>query len=228
MRILLAEDSALLREALTALLERIGHEIVASVSRADDLVSQYKADPHAADLVLTDVRMPPGDGDDGLAAALRIRVLNPTQPIVVLSQYVADAYARELLSLPEGAIGYLLKDRVSRARDFAVAIERVAKGDTVLDPEVVQHLIRPRDEGPLASLTAREREVLALMADGRSNAEIAQTLVVSDATVGKHVSSVFAKLGFSPADENRRVRSVLTYLHSFDASTRSGAGGTPP
>jgi len=213
MRILLAEDSALLREALVALLERLGHEVVGAVDSADDLMSRYQAfESNAPDLVLTDVRMPPGHGDDGLAASLRIRSLAPTQPIVVLSQYVAETYARELLSLPAGAIGYLLKDRVSRARDFNASLERVAAGGTVIDPEVVQSLLRPRDDGPLSCLTAREHEVLTLMADGQSNAAIARILVVSDPTVGKHVANIFAKLGFRPADDNRRVKAVLTYL----------------
>jgi len=167
--------------------------------------------------------MPPGHGDDGLEAALRIRALVPTQPIMMLSQYVADAYARDLLSLPGGGIGYLLKDRVSRARDFAAALDRVGSGGTVIDPDVVQQLLRARDDGPLASLTVREREVLALMADGQSNSDIAKSLVVTDATVGKHVANVFSKLGFSPADDNRRVKAVLTYVQ------RAGDGptGTP-
>ena len=158
--------------------------------------------------------MPPGDRDDGLAAALRIRGRNPGQPVLVLSQYIADTYARELLTLPEGAVGYLLKDRVNRVRDFDRSLERVRSGGTVIDPEVVQHLLRPRREGPLTRLTPREREVLALMADGLSNAEIAGRLVLSDAAVSKHVGNVFRGLDLTPVDENRRVKAVLAYLQS--------------
>ncbi len=217
MRLLFAEDSALLREALTALLERLGHSIVATTRTAPELLAEYKrlADAGAPpDLVLTDVRMPPGNSDDGLRAALDIRAVHPAQPIMVLSQYIADTYARELLSLPEGAIGYLLKDRVNRVRDFAAALETVASGGTVIDPDVVQHLLGGSRPGPLDSLTAREREVLALMADGRSNAEIAAALVLTDAAVSKHIGNIFAKLGLGPVEDNRRVRAVLTYLQA--------------
>lgn len=217
MRLLLAEDSALLREALTALLERLGHTIAATAQTAPELLSTFE---HLAgvneppDLVLTDVRMPPGNSDDGLGAALDIRAAHPTQPIMVLSQYIADTYARELLALPEGAIGYLLKDRVNRVRDFAAALETVASGGTVIDPDVVQHLLGGSRPGPLDSLTTREREVLALMADGQSNAAIASTLTLSDAAVSKHIGNIFSKLGLSPVEDNRRVRAVLTYLQA--------------
>lgn len=217
MRLLLAEDSALLREALTALLERLGHTIAATAQTAPELLATFE---HLAganeppDLVLTDVRMPPGNSDDGLGAALDIRAAHPTQPIMVLSQYIADTYARELLTLPEGAIGYLLKDRVNRVRDFAAALETVASGGTVIDPDVVQHLLGGSRPGPLDSLTTREREVLALMADGQSNAAIASTLTLSDAAVSKHIGNIFSKLGLSPVEDNRRVRAVLTYLQA--------------
>lgn len=217
MRLLLAEDSTLLREALTALLERLGHTIAATAQTASELLATFE---HLAgvneppDLVLTDVRMPPGNSDDGLGAALDIRAAHPTQPIMVLSQYIADTYARELLTLPEGAIGYLLKDRVNRVRDFAAALETVASGGTVIDPEVVQHLLGGSRPGPLDSLTTREREVLALMADGQSNAAIASTLTLSDAAVSKHIGNIFSKLGLSPVEDNRRVRAVLTYLQA--------------
>lgn len=217
MRILFAEDSGLLREALVALLERLGHRIVATAASATELLDAYlslERDECPPELVLTDVRMPPGDRDDGLAAALRIRGRNPGQPVLVLSQYIADTYARELLTLPEGAVGYLLKDRVNRVRDFDRSLERVRSGGTVIDPEVVQHLLRPRREGPLTRLTPREREVLALMADGLSNAEIAGRLVLSDAAVSKHVGNVFRGLDLTPVDENRRVKAVLAYLQS--------------
>ena len=164
--------------------------------------------------MLTDVRMPPDNRDDGLRAALDIRAVHPTQPVMVLSQYIADTYARELLTLPEGAVGYLLKDRVNRVRDFAAALESVASGGTVIDPDVVQHLLGGSRPGPLDNLTAREREVLALMADGQSNADIAGALTLTDAAVSKHIGNIFAKLGLSPVEDNRRVRAVLTYLQS--------------
>lgn len=217
MRLLLAEDSALLREALTALLERLGHAIAATAQTAPQLLDAFGKLTDAGeppDLVLTDVRMPPGNSDDGLRAALEIRTLRPTQPVMVLSQYIADTYARELLTLPEGAIGYLLKDRVNRIRDFATALETVASGGTVIDPDVVQHLLRGSRPGPLDNLTTREREVLALMADGRSNADIAGILTLTDAAVSKHIGNIFAKLGLGPIEENRRVRAVLTYLQA--------------
>lgn len=217
MRLLLAEDSALLREALTALLERLGHTIAATAQTAPELLAAFE---HLAganeppDLVLTDVRMPPRDGDDGLRAALDIRATHPTQPIMVLSQYIADTCARELLTLPEGAIGHLLKDRVNRVRDFAAALETVAAGGTVIDPDVVQHLLSGSRPGPLASLTTREREVLGLMADGQSNTDIANALTLTDAAVSKHIGNIFAKLGRSLVEDNRRVRAVLTYLQA--------------
>lgn len=217
MRLLFAEDSALLREALTALLERLGHTIAATAQSAPELLSAFRRLIDAGeppDLVLTDVRMPPDNRDDGLRAALDIRAVHPTQPVMVLSQYIADTYARELLTLPEGAVGYLLKDRVNRVRDFAAALESVASGGTVIDPDVVQHLLGGSRPGPLDNLTAREREVLALMADGQSNADIAGALTLTDAAVSKHIGNIFAKLGLSPVEDNRRVRAVLTYLQS--------------
>ena len=220
MRLLLAEDSALLREALTALLERLGHTIVATAETAPELLTAFRRLTDAGappDLVLTDVRMPPGNSDDGLLAALDIRAAHPGQPVMVLSQYIADTYARELLTVPGGATGYLLKDRVNRVRDFATALETVAAGGTVIDPDVVQHLLAGSRPGPLDRLTAREREVLALMADGRSNAEIAKDLTLTDAAVSKHIGNVFAKLDLGPIEENRRVRAVLTYLQNARA-----------
>ncbi len=215
MRLLLAEDSALLREALTALLERLGHAIVDTAQSAPELLGAFRrltaiGDP--PDLVVTDVRMPPDDSDDGLRAALEIRALRPVQPIMVLSQYIADTYARELLTLPDGGVGYLLKDRVSRVRDFAAALETVAGGGTVIDPDVVQHLLGATRPGPLDTLTVREREVLGLMADGQSNSDIAGSLTLTDAAVSKHIGNIFTKLGLGPVEENRRVRAVLTYL----------------
>lgn len=215
MRLLLAEDSTLLREALMALLERLGHTVVATAESAPELLVRFAhlVDAgDAPDLVITDVRMPPGDSDDGLRAALDIRTMHPHQPIMVLSQYIADTYARELLTLPDGAIGYLLKDRVSRVRDFAIALDTVASGGTVIDPDVVQHLLSGSRQGPLDALTGREREVLGLMADGQSNAQIAASLTLTDAAVSKHIGNIFTKLGLGPIEENRRVRAVLTYL----------------
>ncbi|WP_040163838.1 response regulator transcription factor [Microbacterium gorillae] len=220
MRLLFAEDSALLREALTALLERLGHTVAATAGTAPELLEEFSRLDDAGeppDLVLTDVRMPPSNRDDGLRAVLDIRARHPHQPVLVLSQYIADTYARELLTLPEGAIGYLLKDRVNRVRDFAAALDTVAMGGTVIDPDVVQHLLSGARPGPLDGLTPREREVLALMADGRSNANIAAALTLTDAAVSKHIGNIFAKLGLGPIEDNRRVRAVLTYLQASRA-----------
>ncbi|WP_309103383.1 response regulator transcription factor [Microbacterium sp.] len=214
MRILLADDATLLREALTALLDRLGHDVVAAASSATELITAHRALAPPPDLVVTDVRMPPGGADDGLRAALDIRARQPRQPVLVLSQYLADRYARELLTLPEGGVGYLLKERVNRVSDFDTALRAVAAGGTVIDPEVTRHLLRAREPGPLAGLTAREREVLGLMADGASNSEIAGRLFLSVAAVRKHVGNIFAGLGLQPADENRRVRAILVYLQS--------------
>lgn len=214
MRILIAEDSALLREALIALLERLGHTVVGAAETAPQLEEAYARLDSAPDIIITDVRMPPGNKDDGLQAALRIREQHPHQPILVLSQYLADTNARRLLTLPEGAVGYLLKDRINRVRDFAGALQNIASGGTTIDPHVVQHLLSSAHPGPLDTLTPRETEVLILMADGQSNAAIAEKLVLSDPAVGKHVGRIFQKLGLSPVDENRRVKAVLTYLQA--------------
>ncbi|HBX81532.1 MAG: response regulator transcription factor [Propionibacteriaceae bacterium] len=220
MRILIAEDSALLREALTALMERFGHTVVATAATAPELertfigLAQAQRTP---DLIITDVRMPPEGRSDGLLAALSIRAKSPHQPIMVLSQYLADTNARRLLTLPEGAVGYLLKDRISRVRDFMQALQQVASGGTVIDPDVVQHLFRTAGVGPLDALTSREREVLELMAEGHSNAAIASRLVLSDPAVSKHVGNIFLKLGLTPVEENRRVKAVLAYLHASRA-----------
>ena len=217
MRILLAEDSTLLREALTALVERSGHQVVATASTAPRLETAFAGLWEAGqppDLIVTDVRMPPENRSDGLLAALSIRARSPRQPVMVLSQYLADTNARRLLTLPEGAVGYLLKDRINRVRDFVRALETVAAGGTAIDPEVVQHLLRTAGAGPLDDLTPREHEVLALMAEGASNAAIAARLVLSDPAVSKHVGNIFWKLGLSPVEENRRVKAVLTYLQA--------------
>jgi DNA-binding NarL/FixJ family response regulator len=211
LRIILAEDSALLREGLVGILERAGHEVVASATDADELIAAVRADP--PDVVITDVRMPPGHSDEGLRAAAAIREELPALPIVVLSQYVADAYLPALMdSAGIAGIGYLLKDRVGHVRDFLDSLDRVAAGGTVVDPDVVRHLLRRRrDDGPLATLTDREREVLALMAEGLTNGAIAASLVVSEAAVRKHVGNIFAKLPLE-AESDRRVAAVLAYL----------------
>jgi DNA-binding NarL/FixJ family response regulator len=217
MRILIAEDSALLREALTALLERFGHTVAATAGTAPELESVFARLDGAGrppDLIITDVRMPPENKSDGLLAALSIRSQHPHQPVMVLSQYLADTNARKLLTLPEGAVGYLLKDRINRVRDFVRALENVASGGTTIDPDVVQHLLKTAGAGPLDALTPREREVLELMAKGCSNADIAEKLVLSHPAVSKHVGNIFQKLGLTTVDENRRVKAVLTYLQA--------------
>ena len=222
MRIVLAEDEALLREGLVMLLERAGHDVVASVATATELVHVVKrGDPTAPldaplDMVITDVRMPPGRTDDGLRAAVELREVQPATGIMVLSQYVAPAYATRLFepAAPAegvGGLGYLLKDRVARVADFIRSLQVVAAGGVVVDPEVAASLVRG---GPsrFADLTAREVEVLELMAQGLSNQQICRKLFLSSAAVSKHVANVFSKLGMAPGEENRRVRAVLAYL----------------
>jgi len=211
LRIVLAEDAALLREGLAGILERAGHDVVAAVGDADALLAYVDRD--RPDVVITDIRMPPGHSDEGLRAAASIRERHPGIAILVLSAYIADAYVPDLLdSAPGGGIGYLLKDRVGHVRDFLDSLDRVAGGGTVIDPDVVRGLLsRRRDDGPLAALTDREREVLALMAEGRTNGSIADTLVVSEAAVRKHVGNIFAKLAL-PEGQDRRVSAVLAYL----------------
>ncbi|GAA2437122.1 response regulator transcription factor [Streptomyces glaucus] len=213
LRIVLAEDSVLLREGLVGLLGRFGHEVVAAVGDADALRAAVAG--HAPDAVVTDVRMPPGFQDEGLQAAVRLRAERPGLPVLVLSQYVQRAYAAELLDSGDGTgVGYLLKDRVGRVEEFAAALAEVAAGGTVVDPEVVRQLLRRRRD-PLARLTPREREVLALVAEGRSNSAIARALVVSEAAVGKHIGSILAKLDLPPADDtHRRVLAVLAFLRA--------------
>lgn len=203
----------LLREGLTGLLQRCGHEVVAAVGDAEALVAEVRErDP---DIVVTDVRMPPGFQDEGLHAAVRLRAERPALPVLVLSQYVQHRYASDLLDSGDGTgIGYLLKDRVGRIEEFVTALSQVADGGTVVDPEVVRQLLRRRRD-PLERLSPREREVLALMAEGRSNGAIARALVVSEAAVGKHVGGILAKLDLPPADEtHRRVLAVLAFLRA--------------
>jgi DNA-binding NarL/FixJ family response regulator len=211
LRVVLAEDAALLREGLVAILERAGHDVVAAVGDADALLAYVE---HAKpDLVVTDIRMPPDHTDEGLRAAVAVRAAHPDIAIMVLSAYIADAYVADLLdNAPGGGIGYLLKDRVGHVREFLDSLDRVAAGETVVDPEVVRHLLRRRRaDGPLGALTDRERAVLALMAQGRTNGSIARELVVSEAAVRKHVGNILAKLPIDPASD-RRVSAVLAYL----------------
>ena len=213
-RIVIAEDGALLRAGLVGLLERAGHEVVAQAEDAPGLEAAIAACGTLPDIVITDVRMPPDMTDDGLRAAIRIRREHPGLPVMVLSQYVAPAYAAELLdAAAEAGTGYLLKERVGHVGDFLTSLTVVAGGGVVIDPDVVAAMLRSRTSDlRLARLTAREREVLALMADGSSNSQIAAALVVTPAAVAKHVASIFAKLDLGPNEENRRVRAVLAYL----------------
>ncbi|MFD4943115.1 response regulator [Streptomyces sp. NPDC058409] len=211
LRVVLAEDSVLLREGLIGLLTRFGHEVVAAVGDAEALTAAVAE--HCPDIVVTDVRMPPGFQDEGLHAAVGLREKQPALPVLVLSQYVQRTYAADLLDSGDGSgVGYLLKDRVGQIEEFTDALQEVADGGTVVDPEVVRQLLRRRRD-PLERLTAREREVLALVAQGRSNGAIARDLVVSEAAVGKHIGNILAKLDLPPADEtHRRVLAVLTFL----------------
>jgi DNA-binding NarL/FixJ family response regulator len=220
MRVVIADDAVLLREGLVRLLTEQGHDVVAAVGDGTALVEAVVA--HRPDVSIVDVRMPPSHTDEGLRAAVEARRLVPRSPVLVLSQYVEVSYADDLLATVRptaggsatGGIGYLLKDRVADIGEFLDALDRVAAGGTVLDPEVVgQLLVRRRRDDPLRQLTPREREVLGLMAEGRSNTAIARTLVVSDGAVEKHVRNIFTKLQLPPDEEqHRRVLAVLAYL----------------
>lgn len=214
MRIVIAEDSVLLREGLRRLLTDAGCEVVATVGDGPSLVDAVMA--HRPDVSVVDVRMPPSHRDEGLRAAIRARSEVAGSPVLVLSQYVEKQYAAELLADGAGAVGYLLKDRVADVREFIDAVRRVASGGTVMDPEVVaQLLVRNRRDDPMITLTPREREVLTLMAEGRSNTAIAAHLVVSSGAVEKHISNVFSKLRLEPSTtDHRRVLAVLAYLRS--------------
>jgi len=218
MRILIAEDSVLLRAGLTRLLLDAGEDVIASVGDADQLM--IAVERHQPDLAVVDVRMPPTNTDDGLRAALQIRARWPEIGILVCSQYVEERYATELLAgagaSPDGTggLGYLLKDRIADVADFLVAVRRVGEGGTALDPEVVAQLLaRSRQRDPLAALSPRERDVLGRMAEGLSNSAIAETLVVNESTVEKHVTNIFTKLDLPPAEHShRRVLAVLRWL----------------
>jgi DNA-binding NarL/FixJ family response regulator len=213
-RAVLAEDLFLLRDGLARLLVAHDFEIAAAVEDAPALLRALIE--HRPDVAIVDVRLPPSFTDDGLRAALEARRQVPGLPVLVLSQYVEQLYARELLADQEGGVGYLLKDRVFNDDQFVDAIRTVAGGGTVMDPEVISKLLgrRSRDE-PITRLTAREREVLELMAEGRSNSAIAQRLFISEKAVGKHSTSIFAKLDLAPStDDNRRVLAVLAFLNS--------------
>jgi DNA-binding NarL/FixJ family response regulator len=211
-RIVIAEDSVLLRAGLTGLLADAGEEVVSTVDNADDLLTVVER--HQPDLAVVDVRMPPTFTDDGLRAALQIRARWPRVGILVLSQYVEETYASELLADDTAGLGYLLKDRIAEVGEFLAAVRRVGEGGTALDPEVVAQLLaRSRRRDPLDRLSPREREVLGLMAEGRTNTAIADELVVSHGAVEKHISNIFTKLDLPPtAHDHRRVLAVLRWL----------------
>jgi DNA-binding NarL/FixJ family response regulator len=207
----IAEDSVLLRAGLVKLLGAADIEVAAAVSDASELLAAVPA--HNPDLVIADVRMPPTHTDEGIRAALVIRRQWPDVAVLVLSQYVEERYAADLLAANTSSVGYLLKDRVADVGEFVSALRRVAEGGTALDPEVVSQLLLRGRSGPLDRLTPREHEVLRLMAEGRSNAAIAQTLVITDSAVAKHINSIFAKLDLPPDEgDHRRVLAVLRFL----------------
>lgn len=209
MRIVIAEDATLLREGLVRLLITAGHDVVAAVDNGDALVEAVCC--HQPDLSIVDVRMPPTHTDEGIRAAQQLRRRNPAEPILVLSQIVSGRAAADLITTGKGGIGYLLKDRVGEVDEFLGTLETVATGGEVIDPEVVRKLLRSRSG--LDELTSRELEVLALMAEGRTNAAIAAELVITDAAVSKHINRIFAKLGLgADITTHKRVQAVLTYL----------------
>jgi DNA-binding NarL/FixJ family response regulator len=214
MRVVVAEDSVLLREGIARLLSESGFDVVGQAADADDLIRKVGA--HHPDVAVVDIRMPPTNTDDGLQAALQIREDHPDTGVLVLSAYVEDAYAMQLVADSAEGVGYLLKDRVADVDAFVEAVRRVAGGGSALDPHVVSSLLgRAGRDDPLADISRREREVLELMAEGRSNAAIAERLVITERAVEKHVTSIFGKLGLTPAaEDHRRVLAVLTYLRS--------------
>jgi DNA-binding NarL/FixJ family response regulator len=212
LRVLVAEDDVLLREGIVRLLAEGGCEVVAQVGDAEDLLRKGLA--HRPDVVVTDVRMPPRSEDDGLAAAIALRRQRPEVGVLVLSQYYEESLAVELISEQAEGVGYLLKERVGDVAAFLDAVRRVAAGGSALDPEIVSRMLRRRDvDSPLATLTPRERDVLAQMAEGKANQQIADTLVLSQAAIEKHVTAILHKLGIGPTETgNRRVLAVLAYL----------------
>jgi DNA-binding NarL/FixJ family response regulator len=213
-RVVLGEDDALLREGVAGLLTTAGFDVVARAGDADDFLR--KALAHRPDVVVVDVRMPPKREDDGLIAALELRRQRPETAVLVLSQYYEERYAVELIGTHAEGVGYLLKERVGDVETFIDAVRRVAHGGSALDPEVVGRMLgRRASHGPLDELSPRERDVLAAMAEGKSNAGIAEALFVSEAAVEKHVTAIFRKLGITPTSaDHRRVMAVLTYLHN--------------
>jgi DNA-binding NarL/FixJ family response regulator len=212
MRVMIVEDDALLRRGLVLLLETEGIEVLGAVDNGEDFLAAISAD--RPDAVIMDVRLPPTYRDEGLRAAVEARRRHPGLPVLVISSYVEDSYASQLLSGGTGAVGYLLKDRVGKVEDFLDALHRVAAGGTAMDPEVIsQLLVRRKANDPLRTLTAREREVLALMAEGHNNSTIARLCVITETAVSKHIRNIFTKLDLPPDDSgHRRVLAVLTYL----------------
>jgi DNA-binding NarL/FixJ family response regulator len=213
LRVVVGEDQLFVREGVVRVLEESGCEVVGVAGDADDLLR--KARGHKPDVVIADIQMPPCNSDDGLQAAIQIRRELPGTGVLVLSQYLEDRYALELVADDAAGAGYLLKDRVGDSRTFSEAVRRVAAGGSVLDPKVVARMVgRQRRDSPIDDLTPRERDVIALMAEGRSNRGIADALVVTTAAVERHVTSIFDKLGLQPSsDDHRRVLAVLRYLH---------------
>ena len=214
MRVVLADDTVLLREGVARILDEAGFEVVGQAGNADELMLKVRS--YTPDVAIVDIRMPPTHTDEGLRAAQEIREKHPTCGVLVLSQYVEATYAMELLAESAEGVGYLLKDRVSDVNEFADAVRRVGEGGSALDPTIVSQLVgRRRRDDPIDQLTPREREVLGLMAEGRSNSGIAEQLVVTDRAVEKHVTSIFSKLRLPAASEDhRRVLAVLAYLRS--------------
>jgi DNA-binding NarL/FixJ family response regulator len=214
LRVILAEDAAIMRDGLAHILTHRGHHVVASVADAPSLITAV--DAHRPDLAIIDVRMPPTHTDEGLQAAISVHRDHPCTGVLVFSQYIETRYATQLLTGTPAGVGYLLKDRVANVSEFLAAMHRVASGGTALDPEVISHLMGASQRASeLSGLTPREREVLALIAEGRSNAAIAERLVITPGVVTKHIASIFAKLGLPPSDsDNRRVLATIRYLQS--------------
>ena len=214
LRVVIAEDQVLLREGIVRLLAEAGFDVVGQAADAEDLVRKVAA--HRPDVAIIDIQMPPTNTDDGLRAAMHVRATQPDVGVLVLSQFVEEAYALDLIGNDAAGVGYLLKDRVADVAAFTDAILRVSRGGSALDPEVVAQMLgRPRRQDPLTGLSPREREVLTLMAEGRTNRAIADDLVISVHAVEKHVTSIFSKLGLAPtAEDHRRVLAVLTFMRA--------------